>query len=409
MFNKQKEGLRGMRGAGFWATMAVRGAVCGALAAPAALVPVAARAQAFDAAASAAHAEELLAATQKHFGTADGTGLYQETWPAHSPDGKHADEWPFSQVHIGVLDLRNVPGTGARYAEALAAHRSAQQLYWIARSATGLPGYASRVGPPQGRGGDLYYDDNDWVGLAAIQHWLVHRDAESLALAKQIFALVRVAWDDNPKHPSPGGLFWTQQPGNGDRNTVSNMPAAQLGVRLYQATGDKAYLDDALRFYRWTNGALQRPDGLYLDHLDLAGRIDTRIFSYNQGVPIGVNLLLYQATGEAGYLAEAKRIAEASFDHFVTQKRIDRHSIPFNAIWFKNLLLLESVTGGTRYRDAMRAYAVRMWRDCRDPKTGLFVRPSNPHRGEIHLIDQGAMIQILAVLAWDPKDYGKLY
>jgi hypothetical protein len=394
-----------MRRAGFWTALAV----CGAMLVPMAAAPSPAKAQAFDAATSVQHAEDLLAATQAHFGTGDDTGLYQEQYPAHSPDGKHADEWPFSQVHIGVLDLSNVPGIGARYRDALVAHRKAQMLYWIDRSATGLPGFASRVGPPHGRGGDLYYDDNDWVGLAAIQHWLLHKDAESLELAKTIFALVRVAWDDNSKHPSPGGLFWTQQPGNFDRNTVSNMPAAQLGVRLYQATGDKAYLADALRFYAWTNGALQRPDGLYLDHLDLSGKIDTRVFSYNQGVPIGVNLLLHQATGEAKYLAEAKRIAEASFEHFVTQKRLDHHSIPFNAIWFKNLLLLESVTGGTRYGDAMRDYAARMWRENRDPKTGLFVRPSYPHRGEIHLIDQGAMLQILAVLAWDPKDYGKLY
>lgn len=394
-----------MRRAGFWAAIGF----CGAVAASAALVPGVAQAQLLDAETSARHAEELLAATQRHLGTADGTGLYQEKYPAASPDGKHADEWPFSQVHIGVLDLSNVPGIGARYGAALAAHRKAQMLYWIERSATGLPGFASRVGPPHGTGGDLYYDDNDWVGLAAVQHWLTHKDAESLGLAKQIFALVRAAWDEDPRAPHPGGLFWTQQPGNSDRNTVSNMPAAQLGVRLYQATGDKAYLDDALRFYRWANGALQRPDGLYLDHLDRTGKVDTRIFSYNQGVPIGVNLLLHQATGEAKYLDEAKRIAEASFAHFVTQKRLDDHSVAFNAIWFKNLLLLESVTGGTRYRDAMRDYAARMWRDHRDAKTGLIAHPGRVHRGEIHLIDQGAMLQILAVLAWDPKDYGKLF
>ncbi|NYT41472.1 glycosyl hydrolase [Sphingomonas sp. R-74633] len=389
----------------FWAATSL----CAAVLAPAVAAPDVAHAQAFDAAASAQHAEELLAATRKYLGTGDDTGLYQEQYPAHSPDGKHADEWPFSQVHIGVLDLSNVPGTGERYRDTLAAHRKAQMLYWVSRSATGLPGFASRVGPPHGRGGDLYYDDNDWVGLAAIQHWLLYKDTESLDLAKAIFALVSAAWDDNPKHPAPGGLFWSQQPGNSDRNTVSNMPAAQLGVRLYQATGDKAYLDEALRFYTWTNSALQRPDGLYLDHLDLAGKIDTRIFSYNQGVPIGVNVLLHEATGDAKYLAEAKRIAEASFDHFVTGRQLDRHSVQFNAIWFKNLLLLESVTGGTRYRDAIRDYAARMWREHRDPKTGLLVRQDGRHRGEIHLIDQGAMLQILAVLAWDPKDYGKLY
>lgn len=355
-------------------------------------------------------AARTLAMTRKWLGRDDGTGLYRERIPARSGDHAVADEWPFSQVHIGVLDLASVPGgVGERYLPLLEQHRAAQMRYWIDRSTTGLPGFASRVGPPLGPGGDLFYDDNAWVGLAAMQHWLFHRDEASLDLAKSIFTLIRAAWDRDPAHPSPGGLFWAQQPGNFDRNTVSNMPSAQLALRLYEATRDRAYLDEALRYYEWTNRTLQRPDGLYLDHLDLKGEIDRRIFTYNQGVPVGVNVLLYKATGEQRYLAEARRVAEASYDHFITQGRIDRHSMPFNAIYFKNLLLLEAVTGGTRYRDAMRDYAARMWRDRRDPMTGLFVRSGWSQGESIALIDQGAMTQIFAVLAWDPADHPRLF
>lgn len=354
-------------------------------------------------------AAATLAATERGFGVHDGTGLYRDAYPTERGAPPYSDEWPFSQVHIGVLDLAGAAVPASRDAsDALRAHDKAQMLYWTDHSANGLPGFLSRVTPSRRSGGDLYYDDNAWVGLAAMQKWLVFHDRSALDRAKAIFALLRSAWDRDPDHPAPGGLFWTQAPDNHDRNTVSNMPAAELGVRLFEATGDRAYLTDALLYYRWTNRTLQRPDGLYLDHIDLRGAIDARIFTYNQGVPVGVNVLLYKATGDAHYLAEARRIADASFAYFITGKRLDTQQVAFNAIYFKNLLLLESVIGGTRFHDAMRDYALHMWLRHRDPATGLFRSPRAPRSG-FHVIDQGAMIQIDAVLGWDPSRYRLLY
>jgi hypothetical protein len=359
--------------------------------------------------ASLERAAATLAAARQWFGTHDGSGLYRETYPYHGRNPGYGTEWPFSQVHIGVLDLAcatTPPSPGM--ARALRTHEAAQMHYWTGRSRNGHAGFLSQVTPPYGKGGDLFYDDNEWVGLAAMQHWLVFHDDGSLARARRIFDLLRPAWDGDPAHPSPGGLFWTQAPGNDDRNTVSNMPAAELGVRLYEGTGDRAYLDDALRYYGWTNRTLQRADGLYLDHIDLDGRVDRRIFSYNQGVPIGVNVLLYKATGEARYLNEARRIADASYAYFIDGKRIEHQPVAFNAIYFKNLLLLESLIGGTRFHDAMRDYSRMMWRRYRNPATGLFRSPDARHPG-YHVIDQGAMIQIDAVLGWDPTRYRLLY
>lgn len=352
-------------------------------------------------------AATTFAATRQWLGAKDGTSLYHDAYPRRQRQTGYSDEWPFSQVHIGVLDLAGA-SPSPEMADALRAHDAAQMRYWADRSANGHAGFLSSVPLHDRKGGDLYYDDNEWVGLAAMQRWLVFRDAASLDRARRIFDLLRSAWDDDSTHPSPGGLFWTQAPGNHDRNTVSNMPAAELGVRLFEATGDRAYLADALRYYAWTNRALQRPDGLYLDHLDLHGKIDSRIFTYNQGVPIGVNVLLYKATGEARYLAEARRVADASYVYFIEGNRLDSQSVAFNAIYFKNLLLLEAVIGGTRFHDAMRDYSRHMWQHYRDPKTGLFRSPRDRHRA-FHVIDQGAMIQIDAVLGWDPAKYRLLY
>jgi hypothetical protein len=60
-------------------------------------------------------------------------------------------------------------------------------------------------------------------------------------------------------------------------------------------------------------------------------------------------------------------------------------------------LLLESVTGGTKYRQAMQKYADATWTTLRDPASGLFEFAGN---GETQAIEQAAMVQIYATLAW---------
>ena len=68
-------------------------------------------------------------------------------------------------------------------------------------------------------------------------------------------------------------------------------------------------------------------------------------------------------------------------------------------------MLLESTTGGSTYRTAMQAYADNVWATNRDAATGLF------HFGSDHtqVIDQAAIVQIYAVLAWAPRQLRALY
>jgi hypothetical protein len=346
-------------------------------------------------------------ALQQYLAVHDGSGLYHEQYPVQSTDNPYSYEWPFSQAHVAALDLSGMSGRAGRsHRDVLQRADYAQLHYWDTAGSTGLPGFASYVMAPYGSGGDFFYDDNEWVGLQDVQHYALYRDQSSLRQARKIFDLVVSGWDTDPSHADPGGVFWTQATWSSDRNTVSNMPGAELGLRLYQITGQRRYLNWALKMYHWTNTYLQRPDGLYKDHLGLDGTVEPTVWSYNQGVPVGVNVLLYEVTGDFAYVQEAKRIATAALGYFGAHHRLIKQPPYFNSIFFANLLLLQSVSPGSRYLNAMRAYANAAWASRRDPSTGLFHFSSET---ETQTLEQAAMTQIYALLAWPRSRYGQLY
>ncbi|WP_406003794.1 glycoside hydrolase family 76 protein [Streptomyces sp. NBC_00829] len=347
-------------------------------------------------------------ALQDYLALPDGSELYRQRYPIREGDRAHSYEWPFSQAHVATLDLTGLPGRkGTRFLPDLASRATGQERYWNAAGGrTGLPGYVSQPVFPYGAGGDLFYDDNEWVGLLNIQKYLMFSDKAALTRAKDIFALVMSGWDTDATHAAPGGVFWTQADWTADRNTVSNMPAAQLGLRLYQITKDRSYLDWSLRMYNWTNQHLLSPDGLYWDHLNPTGSVDKNYWSYNQGVPVGVNVLLYQITHDRSYLDRAKRIADAAYNYYVKQGRLSTQPPEFNAVFFKNLLLLESVTKKQTYRDAMNQYASDVWEENRNPYTGLFEFGDS---SGTEAVQQAAMIQIYAVLGWNHGEHKVLY
>ncbi|MEV0096777.1 glycoside hydrolase family 76 protein [Streptomyces sp. NPDC050738] len=335
---------------------------------------------------------------------ADGTGLVREQYPAAADDRPYSYEWPYSQVHIAALDLAHAD---PRYAPELARRARAQEHYWnAAGGTTGLPGYASYPVAPHGAGGDMFYDDNEWVGLAKIQRHLQTGEKAALRRAEEIFALIASGWDTDQDHAAPGGVFWTQADWSQDRNTVSNMPGAQLGLRLHRITGRASYLEAARRFYDWTNRHLLSPEGLYWDHLGLTSTVDRTLWSYNQGVPVGVGVLLYEATHDRDHLRNARRTAEAAYTYYVTEGRLLDQPVFFNSIFFKNLLLLESVTGGRTYQQAMADYADHIWSQQRDSATGLMRFGS---AGTTQAIEQAAAAQIFAVLAWPRSSLPTLY
>ena len=229
-------------------------------------------------------------------------------------------------------------------------------------------------------------------------------------------------WDTNPDAPSPGGVFWVEQVRglglrNHDRNTVSTAPNAQLGLHLAElGHADRAWSVSPEEMVAWVNRALDASrdssapaTGLFFDKLRGDGTLDDTVWSYNQGSMIGANVLLARgAEGEerARYLARAEAIGRKALRHYAGAG-YERQGPAFNAIFFRNLLLLHAASADAALRaeiiEAMRGYADHAWSENRDRHDRFRFS-----RSGVTLLDQSSIAQILALLAWDPGEYSKL-
>lgn len=318
------------------------------------------------------------------------TKLYRDS------NGETAYAWPFSQVFGATIDLATLPEVGARFNDDLKERLDGLGRYWNSHSHP--PAYDSVVRTLFGLagGGDQYSDDNEWIGLQLIRAAELTGETGALEQAKKVFAFVVAGWDDDPSHAAPGGVLWKRDGRQLDRNTVSNAPGAQLGLQLHLASGDTGALDWSRRIYDWVDRHLRSPEGLYWDHLDPAGNVERTTWSYNQGTMVGAGVLLARATGESSYLDRARQTAQAALAHYGAEDRLEHQGLAFNAIFFKNLALLDEETHDGAYRQPLSDYTEQLWTGKRDPSTCLF-QPA-PDRGP-GVLSQAAAVRLYATLA----------
>lgn len=365
---------------------------------------------------AAARAERAHAAMERAFAT-DGPLLRRDgRWAI---PGARAHLWPFVRAMVASIDLAGVPAKLVSEFDAtatIARRQAALERYWD--PAGPVPGYASDVGR-RWWGGDRYHDDNAWVGLALVALERQRPGEGGLRRTAQLWRLAQSGWDRRGDVPSPGGVFWVEQ-GRGigrrnhDRNTVSTGPNAQLALHLAElAPGsiDAAGDPSPARMIDWVRDAL-RDDGLYWDKIRGDGSIDRTVWSYNQGNMIGAYVLMHRAAlrdgdapGARAHLARARITAERSLRHY-SSEALDAQPAAFNAIYFRNLLVLDDAAGerslSAAVRAAMARYAEDAWTRWRDERDIFHL----PHAdGRVTLLDQSAMVQILALLAWPRERY----
>ncbi len=323
--------------------------------------------------------------------------------------------WPFSQALAASVSVAHIPGQQARLEGGLQALAAGLQVYASspplgettatgASTATTARSFDDVTAPPVGPGGDSFYDDNEWVGIELARMYELDHSSAALTQAEQIMAFVMTGWQtvDPEGQPLPcaGGVPFSNAPTNKQRNTVTDAPAAELGVQLYRATHEVRYLQFAEQAYGWVRQCLLEPNDLYADHVELNGTVQRTEWSYNQGAMVGAGALLYQATHQGAYLYEARQTAKAALVAY-PYSRLSSENPFFVEVYFRNLMYLDSITHDPPGAGLAREYAYYAWQRHR-LSDNLFAYGSPP---TAELLGQAALVQIYALLSTPPSTY----
>jgi hypothetical protein len=305
----------------------------------------------------------------------------------------YEDLWPFTSAWSALCTLGSLPGhrhaldLADAMVNGLRCYRKEPQT----PEQMGEAGFESVVRPPLGSGGDRFYDDNAWLGLALVRHHELTRNPELLRLAQRVFSFLVSGWSTDTTWQFRGGIRWKESPGNRSRNACANGPTGELAARLHEKSGDSMYLDWSVRIYEWTRGALRGTDGLYMDQIAPDGSRTPTVWSYNQGSMIGAGVLLARETNDPSFLEHAEETAGAYVDNRDVTELMAQDPA-FNAVLFRNLLVLDQVRPNDRYRSLAAQYSSAMWASKR-LRHGLFAGNGSP------LNNAAAMVQIDALLA----------
>jgi hypothetical protein len=176
---------------------------------------------------------------------------------------------------------------------------------------------------------DRYYDDNEWLDWGLVQAYQVTDNAAYLSQAEQTFNFVL----SGESSALGGGIFWHEQD-QASKNTISNAPAMIDALNLYQATGQSFYLATAKNLYKWVNANLENPtSGLYYDHINLDGTVQTTEWSYNTGAMMIANGLFYQITKNQTFLQTDEALGAAAQNYWNIPSADGEISNPGDMAW----------------------------------------------------------------------------
>ena len=222
-------------------------------------------------------------------------------------------------------------------------------LWWI-----GAPKF-NFSGKPEDRWWNVFVDDMEWITLAQLRMFESTKQEKYFTKAKQIYNdYIWPTWGPEDEVPWHGGITWKTD-AKKSKNACSNGPAAIIAARIYRmydkvTTTDKkpkkAYLDEAIKIYKWLRDNLYDPtEGKVYDNMNASGNISKAIYTYNQGTFIGAAHELYKITGNKQYLTEAVNASNYVIDHMSENGGVLNNATSgdgglFNGIFFRYFVKL---------------------------------------------------------------------
>jgi predicted alpha-1,6-mannanase (GH76 family) len=280
---------------------------------------------------------------------------------SYPDDGGTTGYWTFAQGFDALLD--GVERTaGRRYAGLIETFHEAQA------------GRGWLVG---------HYDDECWMALALMRAHDLTGEDRYLQTAADLFADIMGGWDTTCCGAVKGGLWWDKA--HTQKATASNAGAVIAGARLFERTGEDAYLEFARMAYDFWHANMVDPARHHvLDHINPDGtKVDWK-FTYNEGLMIGAGVELNRQTGDARYLNEARAIAGFLLSDETVSSAYgkvlsdgsnsscggDCHA--FKGPAYRYLKLLHEVAGSSTYRGVLKACANAIWNLARSADHDLF-------------------------------------
>lgn len=304
--------------------------------------------------------------------------LYKETNAAKN-ENKYSYLWPLCALMQAANEMERLQ-PGKDYLSPVM--KAIDQYY---NSNPPLPAYQASV--TKERPDTRYYDDNQWIGIAAMDVYHRTKKKDYLKMAQSIYRFMMTGYDS----VSGGGIYWRE----GDKktkNTCSNGPGILLCLQLYKSTKQQGYLDTALLLYNWVNKYLLSPEGVYYDAIKIPElTVNKATYTYNTGTMLQSNVLLYEILHQEKYLAEAKRIATAAEKHFYVNNKLPG-DYWFNAVLLRGFVELYQVEKDKKRLQFFMDDAERVWQQEKDGKNLIGKKVTK------RLIDQSAMLEIFGRL-----------
>ena len=256
-------------------------------------------------------------------------------------------------------------------------------------------------------GGEPFYDDNVWVVLNLLDTGVALGRDELVTQAMEIMEYVYSGWNE-----ALGAINWRSTMPTA--NTCTNAPAAIASALLYQQSNEERYLDWAKTLYDWcVREMLDSRDYCYWDHIRLDGTKDMTKWTYNTGMMIYAGTLLYEITGEARYLEEARLSADGALEMFgklYTEGELTYYIYPktpwFNLLLLQGFIAYDSAAGETRHVDSLKSALDYAWENSRDENGYVYADwgaagpVPNPHYA--YLLDQASTAECYVLLSqWE--------
>lgn len=313
---------------------------------------------------------------------------------------RRADAWTLSQVLATAVTAAQVGAIESAAVKRLWA--GLEEHTYQDRAYTG----AARRGIARP---EVYYDDNAWIGLVATQSALQNigsgnRGAAEHDLKRARMILTLMLTGEEPG----GGVRWKE--GKTDLHSCSTGPAGILSLRVVEIerllgkpTTDHGHL---IAFGARCGDFLDRltdDRGVVADHLKADGTIDGRIWSYNQGVSIGLSIQLARTGGLEPHRSRAMYLSKSVMAYYADRPSELWHDPPvFVSILARNLFSLAQLTGDPGPRDFVRDWLSAVESHGRHPTAGTYTQNGIGRYHKRPTIDEAGIAYVHFAQEWPP-------